>query len=134
VKAPARRLRISLAFLRAMITAHLLAVAAQPVLAGMFFTGDVDAITLHRLVGESLVYLGVLILGAAAAYAFWGRGQRWVLPAAVLLVVADLTQLLIGYAVQLQAHIPLGVAIVTGSALLAVWVWSPAAARPRVAR
>jgi hypothetical protein len=36
-----------------------------------------------------------------------------------------------GYSRQLELHIPLGVAIAVAAALLAAWVWTPSAARPR---
>ena len=49
-----RRPRVSLWPLRVVLTAHLLAVLAQPVLAGRFLTGDVDAIGWHADVGSSL--------------------------------------------------------------------------------
>ena len=42
------RPRVSLWSLRVVLTVHLLAVLAQPVLAGLFLTGDVDAIELAR--------------------------------------------------------------------------------------
>jgi hypothetical protein len=59
------------------------------------------------------------------------RGRLWVLPAAVGLLVAVGLQMAAGYLRALQFHIPLGVVIVTLSVLLAIWVWRPAAARPR---
>jgi hypothetical protein len=57
-----------------------------------------------------------------------------VLPVAVLLFLADGFQIAAGYARQLELHIPLGVAIVVTSVLLAAWAWSPSAARPRTRR
>ncbi|MDT7650182.1 MAG: hypothetical protein QOI36_1588, partial [Pseudonocardiales bacterium] len=43
-------------------------------------------------------------------------------------------QIAAGYTRQLELHIPLGVAIVVTSVLLAIWVWSPSAALPRTGR
>ncbi len=123
--------RISLWLLRAVLTAHVIATLTQPVLAGLFLTGDVDAIDVHAAVASLVGSLGLAAAGIAVAYVLAGRGARWVLPVAVLLVAAEVTQIVLGYQRELQFHVPLGVAIVTASVLLAVWVWSPAAGRAR---
>jgi hypothetical protein len=129
-----RRPRISLWTLRAVITVHALAVLAQPVLAGLFLTGDVDAIGVHGLIGSLLALVGMVVIGVALAYVLGGRGRLWVLPVAVALFLADGFQIGAGYTRQLELHIPLGVAIVVASVLLAAWAWSPSAARPRTRR
>ncbi|WP_219413090.1 hypothetical protein [Pseudonocardia nigra] len=129
--AVARRPRVSLWLLRLVITVHLGAVLAQPVLAGMFLTGDVDAIAAHGLIGSLLALVAMFVIAATLAYVVGGRGRVWVVPVAVLLFLADGFQIGMGYARQLQLHVPLGVAIVTASVLLAIWAWSPSAARPR---
>jgi hypothetical protein len=120
--------------LRAVITVHALAVLAQPVLAGLFLTGDVDAIGVHGLIGSLLALVGMVVIGVALAYVLGGRGRLWVLPVAVALFLADGFQIGAGYTRQLELHIPLGVAIVVASVLLATWAWSPSAARPRTRR
>jgi hypothetical protein len=130
----ARRPRLSLWLLRSLITVHLLAVLAQPVLAGLYLTGDVDAIGMHGFIGSLLALVGLVVIAAALAYVLGGRGRLWVLPVAVLLFLADGFQIGAGYTRQLELHIPLGVAITTASVLLVVWVWSPSAARPRTRR
>lgn len=126
-----RRPRLTLWLLRLVLTVYLVAVAFQPVLAGMFLTGDVDAIAMHGTIGGSLAFVGLLIIGATVLYVLGGRGKLWVLPVAVSLFLASGIQIGMGYSRSLQIHIPLGVAIVTASVLLAVWVWSPSAARAR---
>ncbi len=132
--APTRRPRISLWTLRVLVTGHLVAVLAQPVLAGRFLTGDVDAIGVHGLVGSLLPLLGMGLMACALAYAVAGRGRLWVLPVTVLLFLADGFQIGVGYSRNLEVHVPLGVAIVVAAVLLAAWVWTPSAARPRGAR
>ncbi|WP_169396784.1 hypothetical protein [Pseudonocardia xinjiangensis] len=117
-----------------MITVHVLAAVAQPVLAGLFLTGDVDAIGVHGLIGSLLTLVGMAVIGVALAYVLGGRGRLWVLPVAVLLFLADGFQIAAGYERQLELHIPLGVTIVVVSVLLAAWAWSPSAARPRTRR
>ena len=126
-----RRPRITLWTLRLALTVHLLAVLAQPVLAGRYLIGDVDAIKLHGLIGSLLVLVAMLVIVATLLYVVGGRGRLWVLPVTVLLFLADSFQVGFGYERALHLHIPLGVAIVITSVLLAAWVWTPAAARPR---
>jgi len=129
-----RRLQSSLWLLRAVLTVHLLAVLAQPILAGMFLTGDVDAIEWHVTVGFTLVADGLLVIAAALGYVLVGRGRWEVLPAAVLLFLADGLQIGMGFGRVLEIHLPLGVAVVVGSVLLAGWSWTPFAGRARGAR
>lgn len=125
-----RRPRLSLWLLRVVATVHLVMVLAQPVLAGMFLTGNVDAITMHGLIGSVLAAVSLALIGTALLYVL-RRGRLWVLPVMVALFLAVGFQIGLGHSRSLGAHIPLGVAIVTASVLIAVWVWSPSAARPR---
>jgi hypothetical protein len=129
-----RRPRISLWTLRLLLTGHLVAVLAQPVLAGRFLTGDVDAIEVHGQVGSLLALAAMALVAGALAYVVGGRGRPWVLPVTVVLFLAEGLQIGNGYSRQLDLHIPLGVAIVVVAALLAAWVWTPSAARPRGTR
>jgi hypothetical protein len=124
----------SLWLLRAGLTAHLLAVLAQPVLAGMFLTGDVDAIDVHAAMASALGLLCLACAGISIGYVSAGRGRIWILPALLALFTVETGQIIVGYQRVLQVHIPGGVLIVVSSVLLAVWVWSPAARRPRGAR
>ncbi|MBB4909309.1 hypothetical protein [Actinophytocola algeriensis] len=126
----ARRPRLSLWFLRVATTVHLVLVLAQPVLAGLFLTGDVDAITVHGTVGSALAAVSLVQIGLTLVYVF-RRGRLWVLPVVVALFLAVGAQIGLGFSRVLEVHVPLGVAIATASVLLAVWVWSPSAARPR---
>jgi hypothetical protein len=120
--------------LRVVITVNLLAVLAQPVLAGLFLTGDVDAIGVHGVIGSLLGVIELVVIVIAFAYVLGGRGRLWVLPVAVLLFLAVGFQIAAGYARELELHVPLGVTIVVASVLLAGWVWTPSAARPRIPR
>jgi hypothetical protein len=126
----ARRPRLTLWLLRLMATVQLVLVLAQPVLAGLFLTGDVDAIEVHAAVATALAFVALVLIGVAVAYTVV-RGRLWVLPTSVALLVAVGLQMAAGYARALQFHIPLGVVIVTVSVLLGIWAWTPAAARPR---
>ncbi|OLT06422.1 hypothetical protein BJF90_16635 [Pseudonocardia sp. CNS-004] len=129
--APTRRPRATLWTLRLLLTGHLVAVLAQPVLAGRFLTGDVDAMEVHGLIGSLLALVAMTLIAGALAYVLGGRGQLWLLPVTVLVFLAEGFQIGAGYSRQLELHIPMGVGIAVTAALLAVWVWSPAAGRPR---
>jgi hypothetical protein len=129
-----RKPRITLWTLRLVVTVHLLAVLAQPVLAGRYLIGDVDAMQVHGLIGSMLALVAMIVIAAALAYVVGGRGRLWVLPVAVLLFLADGFQIGFGYGRELHLHVPLGVVIVVGAVLLAAWAWSPAAARARRSR
>jgi hypothetical protein len=122
--------RLSLVLLRILVTAYLVAVLAQPVLAGLFLTGDVDAIAVHAAVGSGLAAFAMVLIAATLVYVL-RRGRLWVLPAVVVLFLAVGLQIGMGHARALQIHLPLGVAIVSAVLVLAIWVWSPSAARPR---
>ncbi|WP_345377871.1 hypothetical protein [Pseudonocardia yuanmonensis] len=117
--------------LRVLLTVHVLAVLGQPLLAGLYLSGDVDAIAVHGAVGSALAAVGLVLIAGAAAYVLAGRGRWWVLPATVALFFAEGLQVGFGYARQLGLHVPLGVLVVTVSVLLAAWVWAPAARRGR---
>lgn len=129
---PARRgPRITLWPLRVVITAHLLMVLAQPWLAGLYLSGDVDAIAVHGTIGSLLAAVGLLVIATTLLYVIGGRGKLWAAPVAVALFLADGFQIGAGFERNLGLHIPLGVAIIVASVLLAAWVWSPSAGRAR---
>lgn len=125
-----RRPRLTLWLLRIVATLHVVLVLFQPVLAGLFLTGDVDAIDMHATVANIVAFVAMALVGVGIAYVV-ARGRLWVLLALVVLLAAVVVQAILGYARILQYHVPLGVAVVTASVLLAIWVWTPAAARPR---
>jgi hypothetical protein len=126
-----RRPGVSLWLLRAGLTLHVLAVLLQPVLAGMFLTGDVDAIDAHAATATALGLICLASAGIAVGYVTGGRGRIWVLPALLALFTVETGQIIVGYQRVLQVHIPGGVLIVVSAVLLAVWVWSPSATRAR---
>ena len=129
-----RRPRVSLWTLRTLLTLFLLAVLAQPVLAGMFLTGDVDAIGVHGTNATVLGLVAIVVIGVSVAYVLAGRGTLWVLPVSVGLFFAVVLQIVVGYSRQLELHVPLGVTIVVTSVLFTAWSWTPWAARSRGAK
>ncbi len=126
-----RRPRVTLWLLRAVVTVHLVAVLGQPVWAGLFLTGDVDAIAVHGAVGSLLAAWGLLTIGVALGYVLGGRGSWWVAPLAVAQFLGVGFQIGAGYGRELGLHVPLGVGLAVVAVALAGWAWSPAAARGR---
>lgn len=122
---------MTLWLLRAVVTVHLVAVLGQPVWAGLFLTGDVDAIAVHGAVGSGLAAVGMLTIAVALAYTIGGRGSLWVAPLAVGWFLAIGFQIGAGYSRTLALHVPLGVGLAVLAVLVAAWAWSPAAGRPR---
>lgn len=131
VPARARRPRLILWGLRLVTALHLCAVLVQPLLAGRFLTGDVDAIGLHGAVGLLVVLTGLVLAVTALGYVAVVRGRWWLVSVAAALFLAEGLQLGMGTARALQVHVPLGVAITVTATLLAGWAWSPAARRPQ---
>ena len=128
---PVRTSPLTLGLLRGLFAAQLATAVLQPVLAGLFLTGDVDAITWHGLVGTLLGLLGLLAAVVTLVHVARGYGRWRVVGVATVAFLVTGVQLGIGYAGLVQAHVPLGVAVVTAIVLLNVWAWSPAARRPR---
>lgn len=122
---------MSLWTLRVLVTAHLAAVAVQPVLAGAFLAGDVDAVVWHGVNAFVVTVLGWAVVGTSLGYVLGGRGRWWVLPVTAAVSAAELVQVGLGFADGVEVHVPLGVAIMTAALLLAVWVWTPSARRAR---
>ncbi len=109
--------------LRWVITLHGLEVFAQAVLAGRFLAGDFDMVQLHAVNGIIAVSVGYLNIVAAILYWRPGGGPAWPMYAAVGLSVAETVQTFLGFARVIGLHVPLGVAVIVGTTLLAVWVW-----------
>jgi hypothetical protein len=126
-----RQPTVTLWLLRIGLTVHVLVAALQPVLAGMFLTGDVDAIDAHAATASTLGLICIACVAISIGYVVAGRGRIWILPALLALLTVEVGQIIVGYLRVLQVHIPGGVTIVVASVLLAVWVWTPLARRPR---
>ena len=117
--------------LRLLATAHAAVVLAQPLLAGQYLAGDVDAIGVHGLLGNLVPLVAVLLAVGAVAHVAVARAHWWLLPAVVVLFLAEGVQVGMGHSRILAVHVPLGVLTVVAAVLLVVWAWTPAASRPR---
>ncbi|NEA34206.1 hypothetical protein [Streptomyces sp. SID13031] len=116
-----RRPRATLALLRILLLLHTALVVAQPILAGYFLSGEVDAMAWHGPIGSSLFLIAMLQLVAAVLYRWPGGGRLWPALATVGLIVAELTQVVFGYAQNFAVHVPLGTAIVITVLWMTVW-------------
>ncbi|MGW7681817.1 hypothetical protein ACWGID_13815 [Kribbella sp. NPDC054772] len=123
-----RRPRVSLQFLRITLVLHAVFVITQPIAAGYFLSGNVDAMTnVHGVIGGTVWMVALLQTTVAACYTLAGRGRVWPSVASVLLVVAEFVQLTYGYLQNFAVHIPLGTAIVTTVVWMTVWSFRPTA-------
>ncbi|MEV8374669.1 hypothetical protein AB0P21_18150 [Kribbella sp. NPDC056861] len=112
---------ITLWLLRITLLLHAALVVAQPILAGYFLSGEVDAMAWHGPIGSSLFLIATLQLVAALLYRWPGRGRLWPALVTLVLIVAELTQVTFGYAQNFAVHIPLGTTIVITVVWMTVW-------------
>ncbi len=127
---PIRRPRVSLWALRIILLLHAALVCAQPILAGYFLAGEVDAMNLHSPIGSTVWMLGFFQILIAGAY-WLGGGRVRPLLLSVLLLVAEFVQLIFGHLQNFAVHIPLGTAIVAVVIWMTIWSFRPAARRGR---
>jgi hypothetical protein len=120
--------------LRVALAVEAITAVGHPVLAGQYLAGDFDALGVHEANAGFLFLATIGAFIAAILYRLVGRGPGW--PALVLatLFVAINAQIALGTLRVLALHIPLGVAIVAITVLLAVWSFRPAARRRRTPR
>lgn len=126
-----RRPRKSLVALRVFALLHVAAVVAQPVLAGLYLSGDIDAVAVHEANAHvvTTVALGQGIV--AICYTAGGGGRWWPIWFSFTWMLLEETQKVFGYVKQLGLHIPFGVFIVSTVVLFAVWTFTASARKPR---
>ncbi|HEY6740622.1 MAG TPA: hypothetical protein VI076_17400 [Actinopolymorphaceae bacterium] len=126
--------RATLWVLRVLALATSVTIVAQPLLAGFYLDGDMDALTVHGINGH--VVTGFVFLELIAAVVFWlaGQGRGWPALALLGLFFAVETQVGMGYARMLGIHIPLGVTVVVLQLAFTVWVFTARSRRPRTRR
>jgi len=124
---PPGRPRATRWVLLAVIVVHTIVAAAQPVLAGSYFEGNVDAITTHGSIGSLLPLLSMIQFGAAVLFWRPGHGPWWPVVATAGVFLAEGLQIGLGFSRALAIHIPLGVAIVSALVVLSIWAlrWRP---------
>ena len=123
--------RRTLGVLRVLAVLHSLSAIGQPMLAGIYLDGDVDALLLHEINSMAVSGLGVAQLVAAIVYVWAGRGRAWPLWASLGIVLAEQGQTGFGYEGLVAIHVPLGVSIIATQILLTVWLFRASAGRSR---
>jgi hypothetical protein len=114
--------------LRAVVTAHVVAIAVQPVFAGVYLTGDFDSLRRHAIGADVATSIGYLQL--IVAVLVWVRlRQAWPFVASVAVVAAETVQYFAGLDGALWLHIPLGVMTVAALVVQFIDVWRRPLAR-----
>ncbi|OHV35365.1 hypothetical protein BCD49_04665 [Pseudofrankia sp. EUN1h] len=126
--------RVTLLVLRVVAVLHALAFLGQPVLAGEYLEGDVDALALHDANAIVVTGLDVIQLVCAIAFVWKGRGRAWPIWASLAIALLVEVQVGMGYERLLVVHLPLGVSLVVGQILTTVWLFRADAATPRPRR
>ncbi|WP_086850529.1 hypothetical protein [Amycolatopsis kentuckyensis] len=108
--------------LRVAAGAHLVAIAGQPVFAGVYLSGDYDGLRLHAAGADVVTSLGYLQL--IVAIVVWVRLRRaWPFLATAAVAAAETVQYFAGLDGALWLHLPLGVLTVAGLVTLVVALW-----------
>lgn len=126
-----RRPRVSLWALRLTLLPHAAFLVAQPILAGYFLSGEVDAIAIHGPIGSTMWMWAMIQFVAAMFYWLAGRGRAWPALVTVVLFFAEFVQLTFGHLQNFAVHVPLGTALVVTVVWMTVWSFTPAARRSR---
>jgi hypothetical protein len=101
-------------FFQGAVIAQVLLILAQPVLIGLFLSGgDSSKLDAHEMVGSAVGAAGIFVV--IAAVVLWS----------VLLLVAEVVQLTMGYDRHLGIHVPLGVALAIAASSLYTWAFRP---------
>ncbi|WP_405069169.1 hypothetical protein OG558_05020 [Kribbella sp. NBC_01510] len=127
VEKSVRRPRASLVSLRIVLVLHAALIVAQPILAGYFLSGNVDAMNIHGPIGSSVWLVALIQFVVAAIYWLGGGGRSWPTVLTAVLFVAEFVQLVFGYQRNFAVHIPLGTAIVITVVWMTVWSFRPTA-------
>ena len=96
---------------------------AQAVLAGRFLSGDFAMLTAHELNATRGVVIVAFVQIVVAVLAWrLGGGPGWLVWAVVIVFVATVGQIALGFTRVLGLHVPLGVSIIATVGWLAFWV------------
>jgi hypothetical protein len=118
--------------LRLLLSLTAVGAIAQPITIGQYLDGRYALLQMHSAGASGLEFCGLLLIPIAIWYVVAG-GRVWVL-ITILLAMAIEVQAVLGYVRDLGLHIPLGVAVVGGALAMAIWSWTPSAARHRPRR
>ena len=131
VEQKVRRPRASLWALRITLLLHAGLLVAQPILAGYFLSGEVDAMSVHGAIGSTVWLVAMVQFVAAVCYWLAGGGRGWPTLFTAVLFFAEFVQLTFGYLQNFAVHVPLGTAIVVTVVWMTVWSFRTGARRSR---
>lgn len=114
-----RRRAVTVWSFRVLLVTFVLLVFTQAVLAGGFLSGEGSLRAVHRRIGDEILPW-VAAVQVLLATMVWrpGRGPWWPALASLVLFVAVIAQLSLGFTGRVDLHVPLGVAIFGG----AIWL------------
>ncbi|GAA2700266.1 hypothetical protein [Nonomuraea recticatena] len=120
--------------LRAVVSAHTVAVVGQPVFAGVYLSGDYDGLSWHAVGADVVTAIG--LVQVIVAIMVWVRLRlAWPFFATSAVVAAETVQYLAGMDGALWLHLPLGVMSVAALVVLFIAVWRrPLPRRPQPPR
>jgi hypothetical protein len=104
--------------LRVVAVLHALSLVLQPILAGLFLSGQDSAIDSHAT--NASIVVSLCLVMSVLAFLAWRRElvPRPVFTVAAAMLVAEILQMMVGYAHLMWMHIPLGVLLFGGLAQL----------------
>ena len=111
--------------LRVVAVLHALSFIVQPVLAGLFLSGQDTAVDMHATNGMIVVTLCLVM--TILAFPVWRRGllPRAAFTTSAALLVVEVIQMMVGFTHIMWLHIPLGVLMMGGVAQLMPLVMRP---------
>ena len=111
--------------LRVVAVLHALSFLLQPILAGLFLSGQDSAIDSHAT--NATVVVGLCLVMTALAFPAWRRGlvPRAAFTVSVAFLVVEILQMGAGYAHVMWIHIPLGALMMGGVARLMPLIMRP---------
>jgi hypothetical protein len=117
--------------LRVVTALATLSAFAQALLAGGVVAGRIEAVPLHSANGLLLALGNVALLVALVLAWRPGGGPGWIPFAGLLLALATMVQLGLGFSPSLTVNVPLGTTVILGVLMLLVWAWQrPLPANP----
>ena len=104
--------------LRVVAVLHALSFFLQPILAGLFLSGQDTAVDMHAT--NAMIVMTLCLIMAVLAYPVWRRGLvvRQVFTTSVALFIVEFIQMMVGFGHIMWLHIPLGVLMMGGIAQL----------------
>jgi hypothetical protein len=111
--------------LRVVAVLHALSFLLQPIMAGLFLSGQDTAIDMHAM--NASIVMTLCLIMTILAFPLWRRGlvPRAVFTTSLVLLIAEGLQMGAGYGHVMWVHIPLGVLLMGGVAQLMPMVMRP---------